>query len=126
MCSLFGMIDYGKAISETQKMKLIKTLSICCEERGTDATGIAFVTENGIQVKKKAFPCVVNLVCPITTLVFLGSLKRNLRAGTAFFLICILFSVIKAMPVASVPLFSQQIDNVLMSFIFCVSLIAFP
>ncbi len=56
MCSLFGMIDYGKAISETQKMKLIKTLSICCEERGTDATGIAFVTENGIQIKKKAVP----------------------------------------------------------------------
>ena len=52
MCSLFGMIDYGKAISETQKMKIIKTLSICCEERGTDATGIAFVTENGIQIKK--------------------------------------------------------------------------
>ncbi len=56
MCSLFGMIDYGKAISETQKMKIIKTLSICCEERGTDATGIAFVTENGIQIKKKAVP----------------------------------------------------------------------
>ena len=56
MCSLFGMIDYGKAISETQKMKLIKTLSICCEKRGTDATGIAFITENRIQIKKKAVP----------------------------------------------------------------------
>lgn len=54
MCSLFGMIDYGKIISERQKMKIIKTLSICCEERGTDATGIAFVTENGIKIKKKA------------------------------------------------------------------------
>ena len=56
MCSLFGMIDYGKAISETQKMKIIKTLSICCEKRGTDATGIAFITENRIQIKKKAVP----------------------------------------------------------------------
>ncbi len=45
MCSLFGMIDYGKAISETQKMKLIKTLSICCEKRGTDEIGRASCRE---------------------------------------------------------------------------------
>ena len=56
MCSLFGMIDYGKAISETQKMKIIKTLSICCEERGTDATGIAFVTENTSQKESRSCP----------------------------------------------------------------------
>jgi len=54
MYSLFGMIDYGKLISETQKIKIIKILSICCEETGTDATVIAFVAENGIQIKKKA------------------------------------------------------------------------
>ena len=56
MCSLFGMIDYGKRISERQKTKIIKTLSICCEERGTDATGIAFIADNQIHIKKKAVP----------------------------------------------------------------------
>ena len=85
MCSLFGMIDYGKAISETQKMKIIKTLSICCEERGTDATGIAFVTENGIQVKKKAVPArKFRFKLPRNTSVVMGHTRLTTQGNACY------------------------------------------
>ncbi len=85
MCSLFGMIDYGKAISEIQKMKLIKTLSICCEERGTDATGIAFVTENGIQIKKKAVPArKFRFKLPRNTSVVMGHTRLTTQGNACY------------------------------------------
>ncbi len=39
MCCLFGLIDYKNTMTIRDKEKLIRTLSIECEERGTDATG---------------------------------------------------------------------------------------
>ena len=42
MCSLFGLIDYGKSLSAKQKNKIISALATACEERGTDASGIAY------------------------------------------------------------------------------------
>ena len=85
MCSLFGMIDYGKAISETQKMKIIKTLSICCEERGTDATGIAFVTENRIQIKKKAVPArKFRFKLPRNTSVVMGHTRLTTQGNACY------------------------------------------
>lgn len=48
MCCLFGFHDYGHNLTRKQRTILLKTLAIACEERGTDATGIAY-NENGIQ-----------------------------------------------------------------------------
>ncbi len=48
MCCLFGFHDYGHNLTRKQRTILLKTLAIACEERGTDATGIAYNT-NGIQ-----------------------------------------------------------------------------
>ena len=49
MCCLFGFVDYGHKLSRTQRLRLLSTLSTACEERGTDATGIAY-NLNGQQV----------------------------------------------------------------------------
>ena len=49
MCCLFGFVDYGHKLSRTQRLRLLSTLSTACEERGTDATGIAY-NLNGRQV----------------------------------------------------------------------------
>lgn len=42
MCCLFGAVDYGHKLTRKQRLRLLSTLSTACEERGTDATGIAY------------------------------------------------------------------------------------
>lgn len=42
MCCLFGFVDYGHRLTRKQRLRLLSTLSTACEERGTDATGIAY------------------------------------------------------------------------------------
>ncbi len=57
MCSLFGLIDYSDTLSYILKKKIIRTLSVKCEVRGTDATGIAYIKGNGsMKIIKKALP----------------------------------------------------------------------
>ena len=44
MCYLFGIHDYGHSLTQKQKNRLFSVLSVACEARGTDATGIAYNT----------------------------------------------------------------------------------
>ena len=56
MCSLFGFVDYEHQLSRKQRHRLLTTLSIACEERGTDATGISY-NHNGKQfIYKRPLP----------------------------------------------------------------------
>ncbi len=48
MCCLFGFHDYGHKLTQNQRTFLLRTLATACEERGTDATGIAYNAQ-GIQ-----------------------------------------------------------------------------
>ena len=56
MCCLFGMIDYGGQLSRKQKSKILSALSIAAEERGTDATGIAYNADGGTRIFKRPLP----------------------------------------------------------------------
>ncbi len=56
MCCLFGLVDYKNCFTIRQKEKLIRALSVECEERGTDATGVAYVEKGGIKICKKPLP----------------------------------------------------------------------
>lgn len=56
MCCLFGLIDYNNCLPIRQKEKIIRILSKECEARGTDATGIAYLENNKINIYKKALP----------------------------------------------------------------------
>lgn len=56
MCCLFGLIDYRGTLSAKQKTRLIRALSVAAEARGTDATGIAYNTEHGLQIYKRPLP----------------------------------------------------------------------
>lgn len=53
MCCLFGLIDYGIVFTAREKNRIIKVLSAECEVRGTDATGIAFNSENRLCIYKR-------------------------------------------------------------------------
>lgn len=52
MCCLFGLLDYKKTLSLDQRKKILRTLSIACEARGTDATGIAYFTGKRLYIQK--------------------------------------------------------------------------
>lgn len=56
MCCLFGIIDYKQSLSSKQLNKMIAILSRACEVRGTDATGIAYNTEEKLCIYKRPFP----------------------------------------------------------------------
>lgn len=56
MCSLFGIIDYGGVLSAKRKNKILSVLSLACEVRGTDATGIAYNYCGAMHIYKRPLP----------------------------------------------------------------------
>lgn len=45
MCALFGWLDYKGIVSNKLLKRLTQVLANAAEERGTDASGIAYVKE---------------------------------------------------------------------------------
>ena len=43
MCCLFGFVDYGHKLTRKQRLRLLSSLAIAAEERGSAATGLAYV-----------------------------------------------------------------------------------
>ena len=56
MCAVFGLIDYGRVFNSKQRERILRVLSIECEERGIDATGYAFNENNRLRIVKKPIP----------------------------------------------------------------------
>ena len=56
MCCLFGWVDYSHKLSRKQRLRLLSTLSTACEERGTDATGIAYNLGHKQIIYKRPLP----------------------------------------------------------------------
>ena len=56
MCCLFGIMDYGHKLSRKERTKILSVLSVACEERGTDATGIAYNSGGSLKVYKRPLP----------------------------------------------------------------------
>ena len=56
MCCLFGIHDYGHSLTQKQKNRLLSILSVACEARGTDATGIAYNSGDKMCIYKRPRP----------------------------------------------------------------------
>ena len=56
MCCLFGLLDYSYSMDSGKKERILSVLSRECEERGTDATGIAYVSRNRLRIFKRPLP----------------------------------------------------------------------
>ena len=56
MCGLFGLLDYQRHLSNDQKLNLLNALAIQSEERGTDATGIAYYKGSHLYIQKAPRP----------------------------------------------------------------------
>ena len=53
MCCLFGMIDCHGRFSARERARILSVLATECEERGTDATGIAYCTHDHLSIYKR-------------------------------------------------------------------------
>ena len=53
MCCLFGIIDYRHSLSQKQLNRMLSVLATACEERGTDATGIAYNDNGYLRIYKR-------------------------------------------------------------------------
>lgn len=53
MCCLFGMIDCNGRFGSKQKSRILSILATESEERGTDATGIAYCTHDHLSIYKR-------------------------------------------------------------------------
>lgn len=73
MCAVFGFLDYKGKTSNAVLKKLIHTLSVAAEVRGTDATGIAYVRDGSVVTYKKPKPAhKVKLFIPRDTRAVIG------------------------------------------------------
>ncbi len=85
MCALFGFLDYKGKVSHAVLTKLIRNLSIACEERGTDATGISYVENNSIKIFKKAKPAHrLRLYFPYGTKCVIGHTRLTTQGNQNF------------------------------------------
>ena len=53
MCCLFGIVDHRGYFSVKEKNHILSVLSAECEERGTDATGIAYCSNSHLSIYKR-------------------------------------------------------------------------
>ena len=56
MCALFGWLDYKGVVSDRLLKKLTQALANAAEERGTDASGIAYVKGSKVTIYKRPKP----------------------------------------------------------------------
>ena len=86
MCCLFGLIDSRNQFSAKEKSRILSVLATECEERGTDATGIAYNTSRGLQIYKRPLaahrlhlriPAEAHVVMGHTRMTTQGSAKKN-------------------------------------------------
>lgn len=86
MCCLFGIVDYGNTFSSKTKARMLSILATECEARGTDATGIAYVSGGKLRTYKRPLPAHrmrfylpgdAKVIMGHTRLTTQGSEKRN-------------------------------------------------
>ena len=56
MCCLFGILDYRHKLGRKEKTRILSVLTVACEERGTDATGIAYNSGDSLKNYKRPLP----------------------------------------------------------------------
>lgn len=82
MCCLFGMVDYSHSFNGRQKTRILSILSAECEERGTDATGIAYNSVGRLHVYKRPLPAhKLHLVLPTDTKVIMGHTRMTTQGS---------------------------------------------
>lgn len=86
MCCLFGMIDVNNNFTGREKSNMLSILAVTSEERGTDATGIAYNINGKLHIYKRPCPAhkmkmsvpnSANVIMGHTRMTTQGSEKKN-------------------------------------------------
>ena len=85
MCAIFGFLNYGKKIKPKTLKKLVRNLSIACEVRGIDATGISYIKTGSIKTFKQPKPAhELNLYFPKDTTSLIGHTRYTTQGSEKF------------------------------------------
>ena len=85
MCCLFGILDYKGKLSVRQKTRLVTELAISAEDRGTDATGIAYISRNRLHVFKRPLPAHnMRFILPGDANVIMGHTRMTTQGNAKF------------------------------------------
>ena len=56
MCCLFGVLDHHGTLTRRQRQRLVTALSVAAQVRGTDATGLAYISGDRLRICKEPRP----------------------------------------------------------------------
>lgn len=82
MCCLFGIHDYGHSLTRKQKNQLVSILGAASEERGTDATGIAYNFGGRMRIYKRPWPAHwMFFQVPVDTSIVMGHTRMTTQGN---------------------------------------------
>ena len=82
MCCLFGLIDYGRRLTGKQKGRIVRTLAVQSEERGRDATGVAYNSRGRLHIYKRPLPAhKLYLMIPDDAAVMMGHTRMTTQGS---------------------------------------------
>ena len=85
MCCLFGFVDYGHQLTRKQRSRLLSVLSVACEDRGTDATVIAYNFDGRQHIYKR--PLAAHLMwyrVPLDATIVMGHTRMTTQGSERF------------------------------------------
>ena len=85
MCALFGWLDYKGVVSDKLLKKLTQALANAAEERGTDASGIAYVKSGKVTIYKRPKPAhKIRFNAPNGTRAIMGHTRMTTQGNEKF------------------------------------------
>lgn len=85
MCALFGWLDYKVIVSDKLLKKLTQALANAAEERGTDASGIAYVKSDKVTIYKRPKPAhKIRFNAPNGTRAVMGHTRMTTQGNEKF------------------------------------------
>ena len=85
MCALFGWLDYKGVVSDRLLKKLTQALANAAEERGTDASGIAYVKSGKVTIYKRPKPAhKIRFNAPNGTRAVMGHTRMTTQGNEKF------------------------------------------
>ena len=85
MCAIYGFVNYKNLLSGDELKKLVKSLSVESEVRGTDASGIAYVRDGELVIYKNPGPASKNdFYFPADTKILTGHNRMTTRGNAVF------------------------------------------
>ncbi|MFQ9435114.1 MAG: class II glutamine amidotransferase [Ruminococcus callidus] len=85
MCALFGWLDYRGIVSDKLLKKLTQALANAAEERGTDASGIAYVKGSKVTIYKRPKPAhKIRFNAPNGTRAVMGHTRMTTQGNEKF------------------------------------------